>query len=143
MLTFEGLEENLKFIAMEVENQTRSMVNFINQPSRKLYEGIIAKDDYIDNLKTIIENKCFSIIHSEKSLQKKDINRIRSIQTISVNLERIADFCVNIVRQMSYLENYRMLKNYNYDAMMTEILKALSKILPVLGDGNLTGALII
>lgn len=143
MLTFEGLEENLKFIALEVENQTRSTVNFIKQPSRKLYESIITKDDYIDNLKTIIENKCFSIIHSEKSLQKKDINRIRSIQTISVNLERIADFCVNIVRQMSYLENYRMLQNYDYDAMMTEILKALSKILPVLGDGNLTGALII
>jgi phosphate uptake regulator/thiamine kinase-like enzyme len=143
MITFEGLEENLKFIALEVENQTRATVNFISQPSRKLYETIITKDDYIDNLKTIIENKCFSIIHTQKDLQKKDINRIRSIQTICVNLERIADFCVNIVRQMSYLEDYRMLKKYDYDAMMSEIQNALSKILPVLSQADLTGALMI
>jgi phosphate uptake regulator len=143
MITFEGLEENLKFIAIEVENQTRATVSFINQPSRKLYENIITKDDYIDNLKTIIENKCFSIIHTNKKLQKKDINRIRSIQTISVNLERIADFCVNIVRQMSYLEDYRLFKKYDYDAMMTEIQVALSKILPVLSQADLTGALVI
>ncbi|MCU0599768.1 MAG: phosphotransferase [Desulfobacterales bacterium] len=143
MITFEGLEENLKFIAIEVENQTRSTVSFINQPSRKLYESIITKDDYIDNLKTIIENKCFSIIHTNKELKKKDINRIRSIQTICVNLERIADFCVNIVRQMSYLEDYRILKKYDYDAMMSEIQNALSKVLPVLSQADLTGALVI
>ncbi len=143
MITFEGLEENLKFIAIEVENQTRSTVSFINQPSRKLYENIITKDDYIDNLKTIIENKCFSIIHTNKELKKKDINRIRSIQTICVNLERIADFCVNIVRQMSYLEDYRILKKYDYDAMMSEIQNALSKVLPVLSQADLTGALVI
>jgi phosphate uptake regulator len=143
MLSFEGLQENLKFITLEVENQTRSTIRFMEQPSRKLYETIIAKDDYIDNLKTVIENKCFSIIHTNPSLGKKDINRIRSIQTISVNLERIADFCVNIIRQMSYLEDYRVLKRYEYDPMMAEIRQALARVLPVLSKGDLTGALAV
>jgi phosphate uptake regulator/aminoglycoside phosphotransferase len=143
MLTFEGLEENLKFITLEVENQIRSTIHFMEQPSRKLYENIITKDDYIDNLKTVIENKCFSIIHTNPSLKKKDVNRIRSIQTICVNMERIADFCVNIVRQMSFIDDYRLLKRYDYDSMMSEIQSALPKVLPVLSSVDLTGALAI
>ncbi len=143
MLTFDGLEENLKFIALEVEKQIRSTVDFMGQPTRNHYERIITKDDYIDNLKTVIENKCFSIIHGNTSLGKKDINRIRSIQTICVNLERIADFCVNIVRQMSYIDDYRLLKRYDYDSMINEIRSALPKVLPVLSNADLTGALAV
>lgn len=143
MIAFEGLEENLKFIAVEVENQVRSTMSFIGEPSRKLYDAITTKDDYIDNLKTIIENKCFSIIHTERNLQKKEIDRIRSIQTIAVNLERIADFCVNISRQMSYIEDFRALRKFDPNVMMDEVLKALGKVLPVLGEANLTGALMV
>lgn len=143
MLTFEGLEENLKFITLEVEHQIRATIRFMEKPSRSLYESITAKDDYIDNLKTVIENKCFSNIHTNPALGRKDINRIRSIQTICVNLERIADFCVNIVRQMSYLADYRILKRYEYNPMMAEIRQALARILPVLSEEDLTGALTI
>ena len=143
MITFEGLEENLKFIVLEVENQVRSLAGFIENPSRNLYERIIGKDDYIDNLKTIIENKCFSKIHTDKNLGKKDVNRIRSIQTVSVNLERIADFCVNIARQMGYLKNVDLIRNYGYREMLDAILEALPRVLPVLKEGDLTGALSI
>jgi phosphate uptake regulator/aminoglycoside phosphotransferase len=143
MITFEGLEENLKFIILEVENQVRSLSGFIKKPSRKIYERIITKDDYIDNLKTIIENKCFSKIHSDKSLQKREINRIRSIQIICVNLERIADYCVNIARQMRYLNDVDLIQKYGYREMIDAILEGLSKILTVLQESNLTGALAI
>ena len=143
MITFEGLEENLKFIILEVENQVRSMAEFMAHPTRRLYERIISKDDYIDNLKTIIENNCFSIIHSDKSLRKKEVNRIRSIQTIGVNLERIADFCVNIARQMQYLSDIETIQNYGYRPMIDEIIEGLVRVLPVLRSSDLTGALAI
>lgn len=143
MITFEGLEENLRFIVLEVENQVRSLSDFIEQPSRSLYERIITKDDYIDNLKTIIENKCFSKIHSDKSLNKKEVNRIRSIQTICVNLERIADFCVNIARQMRYLTDVTLIHRYGYREMIDAVHEGLEKILPVLRESDLTGALAI
>lgn len=143
MITFEGLEENLKFIILEVENQVRSMADFMVHPTRSLYERIINKDDYIDNLKTIIENNCFSIIHSDKSLRKKEVNRIRSIQTIGVNLERIADFCVNIARQMQYLTDIEFIQGYGYRPMIREISEGLPRILPVLQASDLTGALAI
>jgi phosphate uptake regulator len=142
MRTFEGLEENLRFLVSEVENQIHAIQTFLVSPSRELYERITSKDDYIDNLKTIIENKCFSKIHTE-SLEKAEINKIRSIQTIGVNLERIADFCVNIVRQMGYLEDYRVLDDYAYETAFSRIQNSLTRILAVFHEKDLAGALSI
>jgi len=142
MLTFEGLEENLRFLIAEVENQAQAIKTFLAAPSRDLYEGITSKDDYIDNLKTVIENKCFSKIHTE-SLAKTEINKIRSIQTIGVNLERIADFCVNIVQQMGYLDDYKILRQYEYEPAFKQIQQSLAQILSVFHNADLAGALSI
>ncbi|WP_432735102.1 PhoU domain-containing protein [Maridesulfovibrio sp. FT414] len=105
MLTFEGLDENFKFLIIEVLNQVKATREFVRSPSRSLFRKITSRDDYIDNLKTVIENKCYSRINSSKDLDKNLLNKIRAIQVSSVNLERIGDYCVNIVNQMAYLED--------------------------------------
>ena len=105
MFTFEGLDENFKFLILEVLSQIKATRAFVNSPSRSLFRKITSRDDYIDNLKTVIENKCYSRINSSKDLDKSMLNRIRAIQVSAVNLERIGDFCVNIVNQMAYLED--------------------------------------
>ncbi|WP_320172358.1 PhoU domain-containing protein [Maridesulfovibrio sp.] len=105
MLTFEGLDENFKFLIIEVLNQIKATREFVKSPSRSLFRKITSRDDYIDNLKTVIENKCYSRINSSKDLDKNLLNKIRAIQVSSVNLERIGDYCVNIVNQMAYLED--------------------------------------
>lgn len=105
MLTFEGLDENFKFLIIEVQNQVKATREFIKSPSRSLFRKITSRDDYIDNLKTVIENKCYSRINSSKDLDKSILNKIRAIQVSSVNLERIGDYCVNIVNQMAYLDD--------------------------------------
>jgi phosphate uptake regulator len=140
MHTFEGLDENLRFLIVETKNQVRSVRTFIGMPSRQIYEKIIAKDDYIDNLKTVIENKCFTTIHTRKP-DKKDINKIRAIQTTGVNLERIADFCVNIARQMGYLDDPATMGQYEYEPAFEKIGQSLNRILPVFHDNDLAGAL--
>lgn len=105
MLTFEGLDENFKFLVLEVKNQITATRKFVNSPSRSLFRKITSRDDYIDNLKTIIENKTYSRINKDTQLDDKTLNKIRAIQLASVNLERIGDYCVNIVNQMAYLED--------------------------------------
>lgn len=78
MQPIEGLGENFKFLVLEVSNQLQSSREFLGAPSHALYDKIVSRDDYIDNLKNIIENKCFSTIHREKDLSKHAINQIRS-----------------------------------------------------------------
>ncbi len=143
MITFEGLSENFKFIILEVEGQVNATLTFLKAPSRSLFEKIESRDDYIDNLKTIIENKCYSRLHTDKHLDKREVNRIRAIHTISVNLERIADYCVNIVRQMGYLTDHSFLHESDYLPIFAEIQDALKRILPAFERDDLPWALAI
>ncbi len=144
MITFEGLEENFTFLVAEVERQVRATVGFLDRPSHSLYDRIVGRDDYIDNLHTVIENKCYGHFHEAgtgQSLDKATANRVRAMQVITVNLERVADFCVNIVQQTNYLTDHAFLHSYSYADMFLEIEDCLGHIQPVFQSGNLADAL--
>ncbi|HWR05065.1 MAG TPA: PhoU domain-containing protein [Humidesulfovibrio sp.] len=144
MLTFEGLEENFTFMVAEVERQVRATLNFLDAPSHALYDHIVGRDDYIDNLKTVIENKCYGHFHEDEAgrvLDKSTGNRVRAIQVICVNLERVADFCVNIVQQTNYLTDHTFLHSYAYKEMFEEIEACLSRILAAFQQADISGAL--
>lgn len=137
----EGLRENMHFLLLEVSNQLEATREFLTDPSHKLFDKIVSRDDYIDNLKNIIEDKCFSGTHRDKELTKREVNLIRSTQIICVNLERIADFCVNIVRQMGYLRHPDFLCRFDLDPMFDHIRDSLLALQPARDKGDLGKAL--
>jgi len=143
MISFEGLNENFHFLVLEVENQVYSTFDYLNAPEAELCERIIARDDYIDNLKNRVENDCFSklLATSRQKLTPTEINTIRAMQIIAVNLERVADFCVNIVRQVHYLTDETFLYSFNYENMLTEIASGVQGIVPAMKRRKLSSAL--
>jgi len=143
MYTFEGIDENFKFIVMDVDAQARTARAFIEAPEAGLYRKIASRDDYIDNLKTIIENKCFARINGDKTLDPAQLNKIRAIQVICVNLERIADFLVNIVRQMGFLEDQSFIHRYAWQDSFDVIQESLGHILDAFRKENMSKALSI
>ncbi|MBA4356382.1 MAG: PhoU family transcriptional regulator, partial [Desulfovibrio sp.] len=112
MIALEGIEENFRFLVLEVTSQVSGTRAFVAAPSHAGYDKVVSRDDYIDNLKNIVEEKCFSKIHTMRGLSKRDIDRIRGLQIISANLERIADYCVNIAGQMRYLHDQTLLTRH-------------------------------
>ena len=143
MIVFEGLDENFRFLVLEVESQIRSTYRFLATPTRDLYHKITSRDDYIDNLKTIIENKCYSRINTEKGLDKRSIDKIRALQVMCVNLERIADFCVNISRQVEYFSDPAFLQNYDYGEAFDLVLDAMKRVIPAFRRELMSEALAI
>ncbi len=154
MLTFEGLEENFTFMVAEVERQVRATKSFLDAPSHELYDRIVGRDDYIDNLKTVIENKCYGHFHEGGGasagangggpgggLDRAVAKRVRAVQVICVNLERVADFCVNIVQQTNYLTDHEFLRAYGYGEMFDETLSCLGRVLPAFQKADISGAL--
>jgi len=144
MITFEGLEENFTFMVAEVERQVRATLNFLDAPSHSLYDHIVGRDDYIDNLKTVIENKCYGHFHESEAghvLDKTTGNRVRAIQVMCVNLERVADFCVNVVQQTNYLTDHTFLSSYAYREMFQEIESCIAGVLPAFQKADISGAL--
>lgn len=140
--SFEGLDENFRFLIMEVQNQIKATFEFLLAPTPATYDKIFSKDDYIDNLKNVIENKCFTTLNQTK-LAPEQMKHLRAVHVISINLERIGDYCVNIAKQMGYLSTPRFLENFDYKDSFLKIHEMISEILPVLQKANLSGALAI
>jgi len=140
----ENIIENFRFLAMEAEDQIRLTLELFTEFTVAQIEKITAKDDYIDNLKTTIENQCFTAIHAKgDSLGPRQVDRIRAIHIMCVNLERIADFCVNICRQMQYLSSPAAIQRFDYRNMFYEIQHGLSLVFAVFDRKDLPGALSI
>ena len=108
MIVQEGIEENLRFLILEVRKQVEKTRKFLARPSRKLLESVRAKDDYIDNLKSIIQRKCFKHAVRDSKLQQAEIDLLKAVEIIAVNLERIADFSENIIGQAGYVYLLRL-----------------------------------
>lgn len=142
MRNVKTIEENFRFLILEVQNQLRETLSFLEHPTPKAYDKIIAKDDYIDNLKNIIENKCYSSLN-KLNLDQEAINRLRAIHVMAINFERIADYCVNIAKQMGYLSSHKVLEILSYKEKMTEAHELMGTIMDVLDSRQLPGALAI
>ncbi len=141
MIALEGIEENFRFLVLEVTSQVSGTRAFVATPSHAGYDKVVSRDDYIDNLKNIVEEKCFSKIHTMRGLSKRDIDRIRGLQIISANLERIADYCVNIAGQMRYLHDQALLTRHDPGPLFDIIEESLSRILEVRSRAEVKGAL--
>ncbi|MDK2957067.1 MAG: hypothetical protein PWQ57_2563 [Desulfovibrionales bacterium] len=143
MIRFEGLLDNFKFMLLEIKQQVDIVISFLESPNSEIFDKIVARDDYINNLKNIIENKCFSSLHGDQVLGKAETDLIRALHIVTVNLERIGDFCVNISKQMQYISNYKVLHHFAYKPMFELIRGALGEVEPALKDKNLSLALAI
>jgi phosphate uptake regulator len=143
MITFEGLLDNFTFLLIEIKKQVDSTIEFLESPGGELFDTIVSRDDYVNNLKNIIENKCFSSLHGGEALDKHQTDRIRALHIITVNLERMGDFCVNIAQQVQYLSDYKVLHRYGYRTMFDTVREAMRQIEPALKEENLSLALAI
>ncbi|MBD3237020.1 MAG: phosphotransferase [Candidatus Eisenbacteria bacterium] len=143
MISFESIEDNFKFILLETQGIVQATRDFVDAPSPDSYDGVIGRDDYIDNLKNVIENQCYRRIHTGQAVSEEEVQQIRAIQIIAVNLERIADNCVNIARQVGYLEDPGFIRSYDYAVLFEKVLASLTDIYPTFREHTLSGALAI
>ncbi|MBU2646644.1 MAG: PhoU domain-containing protein [bacterium] len=144
MILLKEIDQNYRFLVSEIIKQMNSVRLQLEKPDQKNLEKVEGREDYIDILKNIIENKCFSrlITVSNKNDNKRAVNITRAVHTITVNLERIGDFCVNIMRQFKYFENPEyMVDRYDTATFIDEIMKALEATNDALFNADLTLAL--
>ncbi len=132
MKFLEGIEENLRFMVLEVTRQVENTLACLENPDPALIAKIESRDDYIDNLKSVIENVCYSKIHGPNGAYKPAVDMARAVNIVSSNLERVADHAVNIVMQVQYLSDPDFIKRYDYLAGFHEVDKALGIIVKAL-----------
>ncbi|QAZ67223.1 PhoU domain-containing protein [Solidesulfovibrio carbinolicus] len=119
------IERNFKFLLVEIERQIAGTIEVLKHRDEKAIAKIEARDDYIDNLKSVIENACFATLHGETRPTAPEVARIRAFHIIGSNLERVGDHAVNVVRQTRHYDDPRCLLRYDYKPFFQEIQNAL------------------
>ena len=141
MLSTGAVEENLHFLILEVIRQVERTRTYLRRPSAKTREIILKGDDYIDHLRTIIQRKCFALVREIDQNDRFEMELLKSLDSITANIERIADFCESIVDQFQYLEDPEFVRSLPIDDNFDLIVQGLERIEPVLASREVQGAL--
>ena len=136
----DNIEENLQFQIFEVQSQLERTANYIDKPSHELLNCILSRDSYLDNLKTNIQRKCFSLATDETNGR---VDTLNAVNTVAANLERIADYCEKIVRQMTYIEDDKVFKSYDFSLLFSEIITGVSLVHKAVVSGDVKVAISI
>ncbi len=137
-----AVRENFRFLTLEVRKQLEATRAVIADPQESALKAIVARDDYVDNLRSVIENKCYRLL-GDARVERRSVDLVRAINTSTNNLERIADYCVNIVGQLGHLSGPQAFTRFEYAPFLDELVAALLRVDEALFSRDLSGALAI
>jgi len=89
---------DLEQMGAEVQGMLTHTCGLLKKYSRTAAESIIKKDEDIDNLEMIIDDKCLSLIATEQPVAS-DLRKIISVTKVTSDLERIADIARYIAKK--------------------------------------------
>lgn len=122
----EGIAENLRFLLLEGRNQLARTRDFLMTPSETLAETIAAREPYINNLRRAIQRKTFS--PRKPAVNNRTARTIRAAELVAGAVEELADECLRLVNQVSYLENDEVLFLIEFDPYFDPLLEALGRL---------------
>ncbi len=141
MISYAGIARNLRFMLVQVKKQLENTHKLLTQPDPRYVKAIRGSEGYIDTQKSMIENECFAFIRRTGEQDEEIIASVRAVAVITSNLERIADFTVNITRQMEHLSDPHALAPYDGPAYISHMLSGIELIEPALFERDSSLAL--
>ncbi|VFQ42738.1 phosphotransferase [Desulfoluna butyratoxydans] len=143
METPEGLDQHFRFLVLALETQARGTQIFLLDPVRKGMPKLHSRKRYIDNLKTVVDNECFGLIHSRASLSRSLVNRVRAAQRICDSLARIGDILVSVAEQAADHSCREFQAAMDVEGTFSPITAGLAPIQRALAKGKMDAALSI
>jgi phosphate uptake regulator/aminoglycoside phosphotransferase len=128
MATRAAIDADFRFLVQAVLKQIERARRIVNDPAKRPRERMGQADDYIDLLKSRIESLCFTGLRDASPADPDTVNWIKAINVVTANLERIADFAVNLTRQTERLVDASCLRQYDYEPLFQQIIEAVQWI---------------
>lgn len=140
LLAREGLGDNVRFLLLEVSRQVERVVRYLDSPSAEVARQLLERDDYIDQLRNTIGRRCLAL-ETDAGTSDGDRKFLKALDTVSANLERIADFCENIVDHVGHVPRGKVRSDLDIDAFATPVLSGLSLTQDALENSDVQVAL--
>ncbi|TPV96732.1 MAG: phosphate uptake regulator PhoU [Myxococcales bacterium FL481] len=137
-----ALRDNLHLMVLEARRQLSECRSMMHERAevRTAAGSLASRDDYVDHLKSVIENHCFEALAS-RVVARPDADLLRAVTVTASNLERIADFAVNIADQLQQLEDDTLAGSYEPAPFFSAVEAALTRIEKALFERNMPEAL--
>ncbi|NMM65619.1 phosphate signaling complex protein PhoU [Clostridium sp. P21] len=116
------LHNDLLRMGSIVEKQIYECIESLVKKDVELADTIIKNDDLVDNLQKEIENKCIMLIAREQPLAI-DLRNIFTTTKLVTDLERMADYAVDIAKITKRLKNEKYVKELIDIPKMADIVK--------------------
>lgn len=121
-----SLHHDLIRMGGAVEKQIDLSITALVNQDGDLSQNVIDGDDLIDNMETDIEAKCVKLIAKQQPLAI-DLRRIFTAAKLVTDLERIADYAVDIARITLRLKDQEYIKPIIDIPRMAEIVQTMIK----------------
>lgn len=136
----EELHNDLLRMGSIVEKQIHQCIEALVKQDEALAEQIIKNDDLVDKLQREIEDKCIKLIAKEQPLAI-DLRTIVTTTKLVTDLERMADYAVDIAKITIRLKNEKYVKELIDIPKMADIIKVMiRKSLDAHVAGDVEGA---
>lgn len=108
-LALKNLNNDLLRMCEEVKKQIRLSIKSLVNKDIELAKQVIKDDDIIDNFNKEIEDRCVRVIATEQPLAK-DLREIFTAIKVVTDLERMADYAVDIAKITTHLKDDEYIK---------------------------------
>lgn len=92
-----------------VESAIEKSIEALVKKDREMAKSVIADDDIIDNMNVVLENECVRLIATQQPIAR-DLRKLFTVIKLMTDLERIADYAVDISKHTLYLVEEEYIK---------------------------------
>lgn len=121
-----SLNAELMEMATLVEKQIYDSINALRNQNNELAQEVIKNDDKVDNFQKEIEEKCIKIIATEQPVAK-DLRSLYTTSKIVTDLERMADYAVDISKAVSKVQGVNFSEDVSPVWEMVDIVTKMIK----------------
>jgi phosphate uptake regulator len=101
----QSIHHNFEFLQAELVGRLESIKSFLGDTSPQAAEKIFSRSGYLSNLKQRIHDDCYRYIATSDNAEAPEVMRMRAIDKIATEMERIADLGVEFVQQTLYYDD--------------------------------------
>ena len=127
------ISENLRFLIAEVLARLDDLKQFLKRRTRSRAKRVLDRRGYSENLMLRVQNGC---IQAVTEAPDRDIARLRAIQAIAADLERIMQLARDAIHQMDRLEKGEVIAGKEHVPMLDMMCDGISLIEPALDEND-------
>lgn len=133
-----NIRDNLHFLIAEVDTQLDDLQRFFKSRSLSRAQRILDRRGYSENLMLRIQNSCIQEISAAPD---RYIPRLRAIQGIAADLDRMAELARDTINQVSYIKSNGVIKGKRYVAILEQVREAIALIEEAIRESDTQQAL--